>query len=475
MTKRLARLILFAVWATLVAGSVIAYVTTRAVLIADLDARLMEKAASLPQIIGEADIPPPAYLPEPNDRFIIENFAGQTLARARNQMSVPTEKPALIRARFVRMEGTWMRSVTIRAVPRVVAKTPTLKPNEEVTVIYSGSAERLNQLLTSLAVALIVFDVIGGAAAWMMAMRLSKTALRPLTGAAEVIGTIDETHLDRRIETNNLPDELMPVATRLNELLNRLQEAFSARRQFLADASHELRTPVAALVTTMEVALRRPREASEYRSTFETCLTEANMLKQLVQRLMEQARSEQFGHDEEPSEINISQLLDECAAAAASLGAPAGIQVIRRYGEDLTLVAQRNRLHSVVMNLLGNAVEYNIPGGTIEVIGKMPADRTRLDLTIRDTGKGISPDNLPRVFEPFYRADTARKHDPSHLGLGLFLARSHIRAMHGEIRAESTLGAGTSFHLWIPDARKRPDYAVKSNETVRNNVEVQTA
>src|SRR2546421_2253430 len=127
------------------------------------------------------------------------------------------------------------------------------------------------------------------------------------------MGAIDEQRLDRRIDIGSLPPELHPMANRLNEMLGRLEHAFALRNQFLADASHELRTPVAALTTALDVALNRPRDAEVYRRTLETCRGDALQLRRLVERLMEQVRSENFSHDEPAQDVDVAQLLRECA------------------------------------------------------------------------------------------------------------------------------------------------------------------
>jgi two-component system sensor histidine kinase BaeS len=148
--------------------------------------------------------------------------------------------------------------------------------------------------------------------------------------------------------------------------------------------------------------------------------------------------------------VNVSRILVDCADAADALGSSANVRVTRSFPNDVRLRTQPNRLRSIVMNLLGNGVEYNRPGGTIEV--SCSANGDGLHMTIRDTGKGIAAEDLPHLFEPFYRADKSRKRDPNHLGLGLFLVRSHIEALGGDCRVESTVDVGTTFHIRVAES-----------------------
>jgi signal transduction histidine kinase len=241
------------------------------------------------------------------------------------------------------------------------------------------------------------------------------------------------------------------MASRLNEMLERIEHAYAQRHQFLADASHELRTPVAALVTTAEVSLRHPRDAQAYRATIESCLDDARLLRRLVERLMEQCRADTLSHDEVPEEIDITPLLEQCADQAAAIAGERGVTVLRQIPACLQVVTQPQRLRSIVMNLLGNAVEYNRPGGEVELT--VALDGQTLRMSVRDTGPGIAAEHVPHLFEPFYRADKARSVEAGHLGLGLSLVHSHVQALGGHIRIQSTPGVGTTFSVELPLAK----------------------
>jgi signal transduction histidine kinase len=205
---------------------------------------------------------------------------------------------------------------------------------------------------------------------------------------------------------------------------------------------------VAALVTTAEVALRRPRTAESYRETLETCLADARLLRQLVERLMEQCRADTLSHDETPEEIQLAPLLDLCADQAAALARDREVTVTRDVPPDFRFKTQPGRLRSVVINLLSNAVEYNRPGGRVE-LWAAPNGKV-LRLSVKDTGRGVAAEHLPHLFEPFYRADRARSGESGHLGLGLALVQSHVQALGGSIRVESVVGEGTTFQVELP-------------------------
>ncbi|HEV2689273.1 MAG TPA: ATP-binding protein, partial [Bryobacteraceae bacterium] len=317
-------------------------------------------------------------------------------------------------------------------------------------VIYNYPADHFDQFMDRLMIAVVIFCGVAGIVAALLAVPLSRAALRPLRQTADTIGEIDERRLDRRINVDALPTELQPVADRLNQMLGRLDLAFAQRKQFLADASHELRTPVAALVTTIEVALRRPREAADYVRTLKICLSDARLLRQLIQTLLEHARSEAVPEVAEP--FDAVALLNQCADVAEGLAATREVTVVRDLPPQLEVHSYPKRIRGIVMNLMGNAVEHNRPGGTVEV--HCETQGRDLEITVSDTGPGIAQEHLPHIFLPFYRAKRQEQAEEArqHLGLGLFLVDSHVKALGGECRIESEVGKGTSFHIRVPDA-----------------------
>jgi signal transduction histidine kinase len=163
---------------------------------------------------------------------------------------------------------------------------------------------------------------------------------------------------------------------------------------------------------------------------------------------MEQVRSQSLSHDEPPEPIDVAALLTSCADIVAPLADQRGVSLVRRFTAPMLLTVTPGRLRSVVMNLLSNAIEYNRPNGTVELA--CSPNGSGLNLTVRDTGIGVSPEHLPHLFEPFYRVDKSRGRDAGHLGLGLSLVQAHVAAMAGTCDAESAIGVGTTFCVHLP-------------------------
>jgi signal transduction histidine kinase len=344
-------------------------------------------------------------------------------------------------------DGTRLRNVTIRVMSKLPGGHGDASP---VTIFCSTSAEPFDRLLNRLGIALAAVGAAGGLVAAGVAVRVSRVALRPLRDTARQIGEIDERALDRRIDPTPLPPELLPMAERLNEMLARLERAFQQRQRFLADASHELRTPVAALLTAMQISLRHPRDADAYRKTLETCTDDAAYLRRLVERLMEQVRSDlpETGEPVEP--VDAGRLLEQCAAVVEPLANAKGVAFHHEIAPALsarTWLTQPIRVRSIAVNLLSNAVEYTPPAGKVDFTASL---NDGLLLRVSDTGPGIASDHLPHLFEPFYRADKSRAREAGHLGLGLALVQAHVHALGGKCSVQSQLGKGTTFEVYLP-------------------------
>ena len=451
MTTRITLSILLTTWVILIVGEAAAFFTARQSLIALLDDTLITRAAH----VLETSVTPAALqgagpmIPS-GDEFTIRDEQSAATVASRTADSVgPSFRPTLIYRGFrTRADGTNERAITLRTLAvRDGHRVP-------VTITYGRPSERFDLLLSQLAFMLIMISLACGLTTAWLALKLSRAALRPVRETAEEIAQIDERNLSRRIDAAALPVELVPMAHRLNEMLERLEGVFRQRKQFLADAAHELRTPTAALLTTLEVSLRRPRDQAALMEAMHSGLADARRLRKLVEQLMEHARGEHVRADAiEPGDL--VPLLRECAEIVSPLATDKGVGLVQELPESMGFATQRDRVRSVVLNLLSNAIEYNRPGGSVRLeANRLDDDAGGVRIAVSDTGQGISPEQLPHVFEPFYRGGNGgRGDDPSHLGLGLFLVKSHVQALGGRCTVESRLGEGTTIVVVLPEPK----------------------
>ena len=463
MTRRIALAILFTTWAVLLVSAVATYLITRRTLLAELDQSIVDRASALPPS-GSVVVPP-------EDRYVVRNEAGQTVARP-ELAAKPGARPVVLARGFVSLgDGTRFRSITIRMPGRDDGGRDDGGRDDggrdtAYTVVYSAPSERFDRLLRRVSWVLLAVCAGGGGATALVAVGVSRGALRPLKETAAVLATIDEKSLDQRIDGQALPPELRPVAERLNEMLGRLERGVVQRKRFLADAAHELRTPIAAVLTALEVALTRPREAAHLTQVLRDCLDDVRLLKGLAEALLDQARAESGAAAPEVERLDLAEFVEECCRLLRPLAEQKGVRLSCSAPDGLHAELPPHRLRSVVLNLVGNAIDHTPGGGRVELLATGTSGR--LEISVVDTGIGIAPEHLPHVFDPFFRGENPRTSGSGHLGLGLFLVRTHADAMGGTCEVQSQLGQGSRFNVTIPmpggsEIRPQPSRALREN------------
>jgi heavy metal sensor kinase len=253
--------------------------------------------------------------------------------------------------------------------------------------------------------------------------------------------------LRRRVEHRGSDDELDRLAETLNDMLARLEEAFTQTRRFAADAAHELRTPLTVLKGGIEVALRAVRSPEEYRDVLASSLEEVERLIRLAEDLLLLSRS--IAGPETPQvPVELEPLLLEVFDVGVRLGRSAGVSVRIDDAGPATVHGDAMALRRAMLNLMENAVKYTAPGGKVEL--SLLSDDRMATITVADTGMGIEPSDAERIFEPFIRLDAARGRENGGTGLGLAIARSIVIAHGGTLTVDSRPGAGSRFTIRLP-------------------------
>jgi signal transduction histidine kinase len=285
---------------------------------------------------------------------------------------------------------------------------------------------------------------------WLLAALVGRwvcrRALAPVTRMAGAARAMTPADPGQRLPSPGTGDELEDLRRAFNDVLGRLQEAFERQRRFTGDASHQLRTPLAAMLGQVEVALRRERPAEEYRQALARVHAQAGHLRQIVEALLFLARAD--------AEARLDGL--EIADLAAALPAVAARWSGHPRAADLRAEAvaegpfparvQPLLLGQLLDNLIDNAFRYSEPGTPVVLRLRREAGAVALD--VEDAGRGIAPEDLPHVFEPFYRSADSR--GLSGVGLGLAVVQRIAAAMGGVVLVKSTAGAGSRFTLILP-------------------------
>ncbi|HEY1191348.1 MAG TPA: HAMP domain-containing sensor histidine kinase [Gemmata sp.] len=283
--------------------------------------------------------------------------------------------------------------------------------------------------------------VLGG---WVFVAR----GLAPLHTLSDAVSRVSERDFRLPVGAEGLGRELAPIHARITQTLTLLQRAFAREKQAVADISHELRTPIASLLATIDVALRKPRTPEQYRTALEECRLISKQLGQLVERIMTLASLDAGNDHTHVARTDVGELALGCAAVIRPLAAANGLSLALDVQEDVVADTDPGKLREVLMNLLHNAVEYNRPAGTIELTARRAGGAAVLE--VRDTGIGMTADVRDRIFERFYRADSSRHATGVHAGLGLAIVREYVARLNGSIAVESEPEVGTTFRVVIP-------------------------
>ena len=277
---------------------------------------------------------------------------------------------------------------------------------------------------------------------------ISRRALDPVDRITRTAQAITAQSLARRLPLRGVDDELERLSNTLNGMFARLDDAFRRTREFTADASHELRTPVAIIRSTAEVTRAQPRSAREYEAALDRILSETERTSRLIDDLLLLARAD-AGADSDPMEpIDLAQSLGDACEEGYILARAAGLRFTTAIPPTCATIGDPEGLRRLFLILLDNAVKFTPAGGAVGVT--MTIRDLVAEIEIRDTGVGVAADDLPHIFERFYRVSPDRSRTTGGVGLGLAIAQWIATCHNGRIAVESEPGAGSVVRVTLP-------------------------
>jgi heavy metal sensor kinase len=303
-------------------------------------------------------------------------------------------------------------------------------------------------LLLSLGLPIVVAVAAGGG------YLLVKSALRPVDEMARKAGVITQHNLSERLPVSHTGDELERLSIALNRMILRLDDAFRNSRRFLADASHELRTPLTILRGELESLVQGGAVAAGERERLGSLLEEVERLTKIVERLFALSRLDAGDAQVEWVQFDLAELVATTTDQMKLMAEDRRIAVACDVMAATFVCGDHARMKQVVVNLLDNAIKYTPEGGAVSLSVHSTADAAILE--VADTGVGIPPGDLQRVFDRFFRADSTRALHPDGAGLGLAIVKSICNAHGGSVEAESSPGRGTRFTVTLPLAQPDP-------------------
>jgi heavy metal sensor kinase len=278
---------------------------------------------------------------------------------------------------------------------------------------------------------------------------LSGRALAPVNRIIESADRVGVRNLSRRLEVPRAKDELRRLTEQVNAMLDRIEAAVKRITQFTADASHDLRTPLALIRTSAELALRRPRSDREYRETLARILTTSEETSELIEQLLMLARADANVVQLKLGPIALSPVLQRVGQKANLLALDKGLAFTQSFiPASVPVLANETALERLFMTVLDNAIKYTPGGGNVTL--SLRVESSAAVIEVADTGIGIAEKDLPHVFERFYRADQARSRETRGSGLGLSIAKWIAETHNGFIDLQSQPGQGTTVTIRLP-------------------------
>ncbi len=365
-------------------------------------------------------------------------------AQAVEQLAVPPQIPRLVTQEdfvtYVNEEGDRVRAIRRRTE---------LATGEVVESVIAPAGDIEARALRSFLVSSLILIPLTALAGALGGGVLLERLLAPLGRLVEATREIGIGGLSRRVPEPERPSDLQDLAHSFNGMLKRLEGAVDALRRFTADASHELKTPLTSIQGTVQVALSRERSADELRDTLAEVMEETEWMLHLVDGLLTLARSEEGLVPLATEPVEIRPLLEDAVEMAELLATGKPVTVELNAPPGLIAAGGPSQLRQVFLNLVSNAVKFT-EAGRIQVSGRTidAGDRRWIEVRVADTGAGIAPEELSRVFDRFYRGDAARVREGG-TGLGLAIARLLVEQQGGTIDVQSRLGHGTEFRVLL--------------------------
>ena len=320
--------------------------------------------------------------------------------------------------------------------------------DKNFTILVGYPLDELRDVLENLYWIFLILIPIALAVSVFGGFYLAKKSLRPVDEVTTRARRITAENLDQTIPERAIDDEIGRLISTMNDMIKRLHDSFAQIRQFSADASHELRTPLTVMRGEIELSLRSNKTPEEYRRILQSSLEEILRMSSIIENLLVLAKADQGLYEAHLGEVDLASLIQELFDDSEILAEPKRIRVTLTQTAQITLVGDKVRLRQLFLNLVDNAIKYTPPGGSVNL--SLERQNGIALVQVQDTGIGIPPQEIGKVFDRFYRVDKARSRELGGAGLGLSIAKWIAELHRGSITVESQPNNGSTFTVHLP-------------------------
>lgn len=338
------------------------------------------------------------------------------------------------------------RLFALKFTVRLDDELPDGSPVPTIWLALARDIDALSATMSTFKTSLVVIGLAAVTVSILVLNWLVRFGLRPAEVLAENIQGIDERTLAMRLDAAHSPAELRPIVLRINEMLERVEEAFDRERAMTANIAHELRTPLAGLRAILDVALTRERDGAEYREAMNECRVICEQLQRLIVNLLSLARLDAGRENVHRQTTDVDQLLRSTWQSVLARAPQRDLSTAWNVVPPILADTDRDKLGVVFSNVFDNAVQYVDFGGLVSVDAR--SHNGHVIVSIANTGSRISSEQVSHVFERFWRGDEARSNG-IHSGLGLALCRTIVERLGGKISAESELGGSFQVNITL--------------------------
>jgi signal transduction histidine kinase len=350
------------------------------------------------------------------------------------------------------VDGVHYRTVRLDRLPVLDREGPDTKSNATITVIYAAPTDEFRENLWHAAILTLAGSLLLLATATMVVAWAIRQGLSPLATLAVSAGKVSASDWNLNLpEDATATEELAPLTRAMETMLATLYRAFSSQQEFLANAAHELKTPVAILKSTLQSMVQVPRAVDEYRARIEIALEDVARIEKLIHSMLRLARAEQSAAGHHRQDLIPVDLAVSCEQSVDRLGAVAGaggVTIEVQTENHPTIKADPEDLELIWNNLLENAIRYSKKSSRVLVT--VSEQDHNVQVTVQDWGAGIAESELAHIFDRFHRADASRTRETGGYGLGLAITKAMVNAYGGTIVVDSCLGEGTVMTVRLP-------------------------